>query len=73
MFIIIIIIIIIIIFFNIDLIASDTYAELTYGYIHTYIHTYADLGGSVGRAVRLKIRRLRVQSPPRAATFFRGD
>ena len=31
------------------------------------------LGGSVGCAVRLEIRRSRVQPPPRSATFFRGD
>ena len=33
----------------------------------------AGLGGSVGCAVRLETRRLRVQPPPRSATFFRGD
>ena len=33
----------------------------------------AGLGGSVGCAVRLETRRSRVQSPPRSATFFRGD
>ena len=31
----------------------------------------AGLGGSVGCAVRLETRRLRVQPPPRSATFFR--
>ena len=31
------------------------------------------LGGSFGCAVRLEIRRSRVQPPPRSATFFRGD
>ena len=31
------------------------------------------LGGSVGCAVRLETRRLRVQPPLRSATFFRGD
>ena len=31
------------------------------------------LGGSVGCAVRLETRRSRVQSPPKSATFFRGD
>ena len=30
-------------------------------------------GGSVGCALRLETRRLRVQPPPRSATFFRGD
>ena len=33
----------------------------------------AGLGSSVGCAVRLETRRSRVQPPPRAATFFRGD
>ena len=33
----------------------------------------AGLGGSVGCAVRLETRRLRVQPPPRSATFFRED
>ena len=33
----------------------------------------ASLSGSVGYAVRLETRRLRVQPPPRSATFFRGD
>ena len=33
----------------------------------------AGLGGSVGCAVRLEIRRSRVQPPPRSATFFHGD
>ena len=33
----------------------------------------ASLGGSVGCAVQLEIRRSRVQPPPRATTFFRGD
>ena len=33
----------------------------------------AGLSGSVGCAVRLETRRLRVQPPPRSATFFRGD
>ena len=33
----------------------------------------AGLGGSFGCAVRLETRRLRVQPPPRSATFFRGD
>ena len=33
----------------------------------------AGLGGSVGCTVRLETRRSRVQSPPRSATFFRGD
>ena len=33
----------------------------------------AGLGGSVGCAVRLETGRLRVQPPPRSATFFRGD
>ena len=32
-----------------------------------------DLGGSVGCAVRLEIRRSQVQPPPRSATFFHGD
>ena len=31
------------------------------------------LGGSVGCAVRLETRSLRVQPPPRSATFFHGD
>ena len=31
------------------------------------------LGGSVGCAVRLEIRRSRVHTPPRSATFFRRD
>ena len=34
---------------------------------------FAGLGGSVRCAVRLETRRSRVQSPPRSATFFRGD
>ena len=34
---------------------------------------YLGWGGSVGCAVRLETRRLRVQPPPRSATFFRGD
>ena len=33
----------------------------------------ASLGGSVGCGVRLETRRSRVESPPRSATFFRGD
>ena len=33
----------------------------------------AGLGGSAGCAVRLETKRLRVQPPPRSATFFRGD
>ena len=33
----------------------------------------ADFGGSVGCAVRLETRRLRVQPPLRSATFFHGD
>ena len=33
----------------------------------------AGLGGTVGYAVRLETRRLRVQPPLRLATFFRGD
>ena len=33
----------------------------------------AGLGGSVGCAVRLEIRRSCVQPPPRSATFLRGD
>ena len=33
----------------------------------------AGLVGSVGCAVRLETRRLRVQPPPMSATFFRGD
>ena len=33
----------------------------------------AGLGGSVGCAVRLETRKSRVQSPPRSATFCRGD
>ena len=35
--------------------------------------SFAGLGGSVGCAVRLETRRSRVQTPPRSATFFRGD
>ena len=34
------------------------------------INVGAGLGGSVGCAVRLETRRLRVQPPPRSATFF---
>ena len=33
----------------------------------------AGLGGSFGCAVRPETRRLPVLSPPRSATFFRGD
>ena len=42
---------------------------------HIYVHIRIPigLGGSVGCAVRLETRRLRVQPPPRSATFFRGD
>ena len=41
----------------------------------TKIQTFsgAGLSGSVGYAVRLETRRLRVQPPPMSATFFRGD
>ena len=42
-------------------------------YIYIYEVYFAGLGGSVGCAVRLETRRLRVQPPPRSATFFRGD
>ena len=39
-----------------------------------FIHPlWAGLGGSVGCAVRLETRRSRVKTPPRSATFFRGD
>ena len=33
-------------------------------------YTWAILGGSIGCAVRLETRRLRVQPPPRSATSF---
>ena len=36
-------------------------------------HQKSGLGGSVGCAVRLETRRSQIQSPPRSATFFRGD
>ena len=39
----------------------------------TYFKISAGLGGSVGCAVRLETRRSWVQTPPRSATFFRGD
>ena len=41
--------------------------------IASCVHNERGLGGSVGCAVRLETRRLRVQPPPRSATFFRGD
>ena len=39
----------------------------------TVLIRMAGLGGSVGCAIRLEIRRLRVRPPPRSPTFFRGD
>ena len=50
----------------------DVQMYFTFQYSLNYMYI-AGLGGSVGCAVRLEIRRSRVQPPSRSATFFRGD